>query len=147
MSMSYVNAESALVDDWLEETLKASDALTSQLGDGVDGVAGYRAPRTAHWPFVIYQFQSGVDVGGAGPGHWMVDTVYVVKAIASTHTFTTLVPVAAAITSVLEGAVATFSGGHVTGVRRLSPFQLVEDDQGQEFRHLGGTFRIMAQGD
>jgi Protein of unknown function (DUF3168) len=140
--VSFVGTEQNLIDIWLQATLDADVTLTGLLNGGVHD---HLAPPTAEYPFIVYQNQTTVDVGGTGAGVWMVDTLYLVKSIARVDDFEALRPLNARIHALLEGVTTAVSGGFITGCRRVSQFRMVESIEGKQVRHLGGLYRVFAQ--
>lgn len=143
---SGIGAESVLTDTWIEATLLANVTVTGHVGTRVRLDQGNDDDL---YPFIVYQLQSGLDLRVVGPDRVWVDTLYVVKAVAQCDDFGTLAPVAAALddalTSTTGGTVADPSGQVFCCVRE-EPFRLTEVSNGQQFRHLGGIYRLYAQG-
>jgi hypothetical protein len=106
------------------------------------------APEGTAYPFIIFQCQSPPrDVRGVGVTRVFVDTLYVVKAVAQTDSYAELAPVANVIDQAMTSQVgAPVGDGAVFSSIREEGFNLIEVDQGTQFRHLGGSYRIQAQG-
>lgn len=145
--MTYVGAETLVIDDWMRLAIGTSSTPVLALSSvGVTGVYDRLAPANAIYPFVVWQSQSIRDVGGVGPGRWMLEAIYIIKAIAEVNSFEPLKPIVQAIDTIVEGVTEfPFAGGYVNGTQRIEPFQLVEFDDGHEVRHFGGQYRIYAQ--
>lgn len=105
------------------------------------------APPGANYPFIVYQCQSPPrDVRGVGTFRVMVDTLYVVKAIAQVASYEPLVPVAKAIDTIMTAPVGgSVADGNVWVSIRENQFSMTEDTAGSTYRHLGGVYRIQAQ--
>lgn len=145
----YEGAEQALVDKWVEAQLAAEAvALNFIATDLSNKVFLEFAPEGTAYPFIIYQCQSPPrDVRGVGVTRVFVDTLYVVKAVAQTNSYDTLAPIARVIDRAMTSQVgAPVSDGAVFSSIREEGFNLIEVDQGTQFRHLGGTYKIQAQG-
>lgn len=147
--MSYKGAEEALNDLWVEEKL-TQHAPFDTISAGLTGRVFNRvAPATAEFPYIVYQSQTPPNVvRGVGDAEVMVDTIYIVKAIAQGSDYSALVPVANAIRTALvsaNGEVITGAVGTVFTCQYERGFSLVENEQTKQFRHLGGEFRIQAQ--
>lgn len=145
--MTLVGAEQDLVDRWVDARLTAHapfDAISVGL---TSRIYSEFAPRTAKYPFIIYQAQSPArDIRGVGTARVMIETSYIIKAIAQTEWYTDLSPIVAEIDALmtLEQGVITSDGAIFTSVRQ-NQFRLVEIDTGVQFRHFGGEYLIQAQ--
>ena len=115
----------------------------------ISGAAVYlSAPDDARLPYIVWQCQSPPrDVRGVGTFRVMVDTLYVVKAVSQGTSYAPLAPVAAAIDRALTNPVGdSVEDGLVLTSVRNDQFSMREVAEGTEFRHLGGEYRIQAQG-
>lgn len=137
--------ETTRVDQWLRTTLAADATLTSLVSTRI---YSERAPQSATFPFVLFQFQGGSDVMGAGATRIMLDGVWVVRGVVKGNSFNqdSLKSIADRIDILLHRS----SGGVADGTTvftstREAPFRLAEDRDGVSYRHLGGRFRILAQ--
>lgn len=140
-----VGNEVTRVDRWLQATLTGSTAVTGPLGDGVNGVHADVAPPGAKHPLVIHQFQGGADVRGAGPFRIMLNGLWVVKVIGETRDILELEPIDDAIDALLQGASGAAADGLIFSSVREYPLTLAERDNGHDYRHLGGAYRVLAQ--
>lgn len=142
----YVGAETCLIDDWLVSVLGTPGAPVAALaGVGVTGVYDHFAKPGTPYPYVIFQRMSDLDVGGVGPNRWMINAVYIVKAVAEVDSFDPLKPVAHEIDLLVQAKTVPFGGGFITGVNREGSHRLVEYEGGSQARQLGGEYRIYAQ--
>jgi hypothetical protein len=146
---TYVGAEQVMCDIWVRERIQTVAADLNAVAEGLSGrVYQDFAPKSAQWPVIIYQCQDPPrDVRGVGVSSVMVDTLYLVKAVAQGENYDDLAPIAKA----LHGAMTTSTGsavgdGSVLTSVREDQFSMVEIDEGEQFRHLGGVYRIQAQG-
>lgn len=136
----------------MNEITDISRWLYTTLGDleGPQGVYNATLPPDATDPAILFQYQGGADAPAFGPGPRLAETTWVVRATGATTDATALESLATAIDDALEKAVAaatwTDLGVNIVGVVRESPFVLVEVVDGVEYRHLGGTYAIKAQG-
>jgi hypothetical protein len=149
--VSYVGAESAMIDIWVENQLKVVHAA---LFEAIDVGLSQRvypdmAPQGIEYPFIVFQQQVTPEVvRGVGSAEVMVDTIYIVKAIAQGTTDGPLAPVASAIHDALvsNNGEAIIGGiGTIFTCHYKSQFKLTTAEQGSQFRHLGGAYRIQAQ--
>lgn len=135
--------EIGVIDLWVDSQLRGNADLVAHVGSRI---YNSYAPAEAPSPVVVFQHQSMRDVRGVGSARIMVDTLYVVKAIAQGADYEALRPLArgidVALTKPNGGAV---SGGLVITAVREEPFALIDIDDGRQFRHLGGIFRVYAQ--
>lgn len=151
-AQSYVGAESLIIEAWLRSVLGApdepdgTDSTPSMVlsGHGITGIYDSYAPTTAQYPFVVWHQQSAINVR-SGMDRWMVNTLYVVRAVSMVDSYEPLREVAAAIDHELNGKTVAFQGGYIDGVSQEEPFKLTELHDGQQIRHLGGLYRIFAQ--
>jgi hypothetical protein len=146
----YAGAEQALVTAWVQERVQSVADDLELISPGLsDRVFEDFAPQGfAVYPFIIVQCQSPPrDVRGVGVSRVMVDTLYIVKAVAQVDSYAPLAPIA----SVIERALTSPTGGPVadgevfTSVRE-EQFAMVEIEAGKQYRHFGGLFKIQAQG-
>jgi hypothetical protein len=135
--------ETARVDRWLYELLSGDQELQSLVGDRV---YGYLAPPGAQFPFVVFTHQGGHDVLGVGPARVMAHLLYQVKAVGKGNSFAPLQPIADRVDALLQGASGSVVDGYVLICVREHPFAFVEVDNGVEYRHIGGLWRILISG-
>jgi hypothetical protein len=145
--MSAIGAEQDVIDRWVEARLEGQAAAFNALYAGLGTRIFDRfAPRGTTYPFIVYQSQSPArDVIGVGTARVLVESLYIVKAIAQTSTFTPLRSVAHQIDLCMteeEGDLVA-DGAILVSVRQES-FDLVEVENTNQFRHLGGMYRIQA---
>jgi hypothetical protein len=132
-------AETLIIDEWLTESLAG---IT-----GVTGVYEGLAPVDAPYPFIVFQYQSSYDATGMGPSaRIMIDADYIVRVITESASFADMETIAEAIDTAIEGQSGSVTGGVVLGVARKEQYRDVEQYQNQTIRHLGGRYRIVAQG-
>ncbi len=131
--------ETTVIDEWLIDTL---DGLA-----GITGVYEGLAPNEAVYPFIVFQYMSGSDVFGIGPdARIMVDTEYLVRVVSEADSFADLVSIVDAMDDALDGATGSTTEGVVLSVARREQYREVEQYENQRIRHLGGRYRIIAQG-
>ena len=148
MANTYLGSEQQLVNLWLEARFAANAAALNAINAGLSSrIFPDFAPFNAAYPFIVYQAQSPPrDVRGVGAIRLLVDTLYVVKAVAQVDTYAPLAPVATLIDSIMiMAAPQAVSDGTVLCSTREDQFSLVEVNEGKQFRHLGGSYRILAQ--
>lgn len=153
--MSYVGNETGMLAIWIEQRLQDAAASLNALGWTIDGVLLSQrvyqdvAPATAAYPFIVYQPQVLPEViRGVGSEEVMVDTIYVVKAIAQGSDDTVVGPVSAVIHNALvanNGDAIDGGIGDVFMSRRVQVVRYTETAQGSQFRHLGGAYQIQSR--
>ncbi len=132
-------AETTIIDAWLLDVLDG-------IGD-TTGVYADLAPDDAVYPFIVFQHQASSDVIGVGPAaRIMIDADYVVRVVSEATSFAGLADDAAALDEALDGQSGAATGGVVLGVARREQYRDVEQYENQQIRHLGGRYRIVAQG-
>lgn len=149
MPSSYVGAEQAMVDVWIDAVLKAHAAFDTISTGLSQRVYPQVAPDGVKYPFIVYQAQTPPhDVRGVGPNRVMVDTLYVVKAVAQVASYDALAATAHEIDAVMtQGEPQTVPGnlGTILCSMREDGFSLTESESGTLYRHLGGVYRVLAQ--
>lgn len=148
---SYQGAEQVITDLYVQARLATVDTIVDL--EAIDIGLSTRvyedvAPNDARLPYIVWQCQSPPrDVRGVGTFRVMVDTLYIVKGVSQGTSYAPLAPVAAAIDRAMTNSTgsAVEDGMVLTSVRN-DQFSLREVAEGTEFRHLGGEYRIQAQG-
>lgn len=135
--------ETLICERWLFDTLSADPTLVSQVNGRM---YGHLAPPEADTPFVVWTAQGPRDIRGVGTVRIMTMALYVVKAVGTGRSFLDLEGIAWRIDAVLHGATGQNPDGLVLGCVREEPVSYVEVDGGTEYRHLGGLYRLWAQG-
>jgi hypothetical protein len=139
--MTFVGAETLVTDQWIEDQL-----APLVVGDVITGIYQENGPVDAAYPFAVYTSMSIRDVRVVGGIRVMVDTLYVVKAVAQTSMFVELRPQAAAIDAALNTLdTAPVLNGFVVTSFREEPYRQATFERGEDFRSLGGLYRIHAQ--
>jgi hypothetical protein len=146
---SYLGAEQAMVDAWVDGVLKGNTAFNAISPNLATRVFPQVAPDGTGYPFIVYQAQTPPhDVRGVGPNRVMVDTLYIVKAVAQVASYDALADVAHQIDVVMTAAepqAITGGLGTILCSVREDGFSLTESASGTLYRHLGGQYRILAQ--
>lgn len=142
-------AEILLVEQWLQSVLVGDAVLVAMLGKHPSThqcVYAYVAPDKAAFPFVVYSYQSGSDVYGSGKARIMSQLTYQVKAVGQGAGYTPLAPIADRIDALLHGAAGAIPGLAVLSCIREAPVAYPElDDNGIQYRHLGGLYRLQVR--
>lgn len=142
-------AEQAVVEKWIKERLATKSADFEALSFGLSQrVFDSLADDDAEYPYIIYQCQVPPrDILGVGTFRVMVDTMYIVKAVAQVSSYDPLAPIASVIDSALTSAEGSgVSGGVVFTSVRDKAHSVIEMIEGKQVRNLGGEYAIKAQG-
>jgi hypothetical protein len=137
-----------LAEQWLHGMLAGDAQLVALLPKypgASPAIYGYVAPENVPYPVVIYSYQSGDDVYGSGKMRIMSQLVYQVKAVGAGATFSVLAPVADRIDELLHGAFGSVAGLSVLSCMRRAPVAYAEIDNGIQYRHLGGLYRLQVR--
>jgi hypothetical protein len=142
-----VGDELTRTEQWLYATLSGDATLAGLCTDGDDGVHADVVKPGAAYPAVVFQYQGGADVRGAGPLRIMVNAVWVVKFGVEGRDMLAAQPGADRIDELLQAASGTVDGADIVSCVRDAPFRMAEDDADSKrhFRWLGGIYRIFAQ--
>lgn len=135
--------ESVRVEQWLYTTLTGDATLAAAVSTRC---YGYIAPQNAIYPLLLFSMQAGTDVMGVGTARVMLTCLYQVKVIGATNSFAALKPLADRIDAVLQGATGSVVDGAILACTREEPLSYVDVSGETQYRHLGGLYRIIAQG-
>lgn len=128
------------VDEWLYSILHGDPALANL------PVASYVAKAGMTLPRIQFNFQGGSDVGAVGAIRIMLTGLWQIKAIVQADSFAPAKPIADRIDTLLHGAAGAVADGVILGCVREQPIAYVEVDNGLQYRHLGGLYRVYVQG-
>lgn len=133
-----------IVEPWLWATL-TEDAVLSDLAAEISGTL---SPTQLATPYVTFLMQSTRDVQGVAGVRISTDNLYVVKAVDRSSSWDLAEQVASRIDYLIHrpNAVMESGSGSLTCVREQI-VQYPEADGGQQYRHLGGIYRIRASAD
>lgn len=143
-----VGAEQAMIDGWIASKLIGASVLDDIFTGLSQRVYNMFAPAFTGFPFIIFQAQSPpAVVRGVGSAEVMVDTIYVVKAIAQGTSYAALAPIASAIRFMLvtNNGETTSNGDEIISCSYERQFALTEVSEAKQFRHLGCELRIQAR--
>ena len=133
--------ESYVADTWLYSTLSGDAALAA----AVTGFYSDVAPQEATFPYVIYSFQGGHDVGTVNATRIWSSLLYQVKVVSNASSFGAIAAIVRQIDSLLHRTSGTPSGGVVVSCDRQDPLRYVEFTAGKQYLHLGGLYRLQVQ--
>lgn len=130
-------------DAWLYELLSADPELAGMVENRI---FAYVAPALAVYPLVIFAFQGGSDVYASGKARVMSHLEYQVKAVCEGATYTGIVAIADRLDALLHGASGATATVRVMSCIRQAPLAYPEiTDDGMQYRHLGGIYRLQVQ--
>jgi hypothetical protein len=135
-----------LIEPWIYGRLLADDALLALIG-GIDHVSGTLSSTELVPPYVTFLMNSTADViAGAGGDRISTENLYVIKSVVASGSWDDVTPIAKRIDALfhLPYATVTYEAlGVVTSIReRVISYPEVDD--GVQYRHLGGIYRIRA---
>jgi hypothetical protein len=134
-----------IIDPWLYATL-SGDATLLGLINGANQLVSTLGSGNVATPYVQWFQSSTRDVLAVGGIRVQVDTLYTVKAVATGASWSVVRPIARRVDFLLNGKDVTVSSpipGQIS-CRRESIVQYPEVEQAEQFRHLGGVYRIRA---
>jgi len=138
--------ETTRVDAWLHATLTGDATLVALLATGagyLDGVYKDEAPAGAGYPFVRFGYLGGVDVEGQKAHRILHSGLWLVAGVAQAREYDSAI--ADRLDVLLHRASGTADDGIIFSSTRDAPFRLSENDEGTDYRHLGGQYRILCQ--
>lgn len=130
---------------WLYQTLSGDTELSSM----VDGsISGTLSTVPLSLPYVSFLLQSSRDISAVGGIRITTDNLYLVKGVARTGSWDDVAAIASRIDYLIHRPTSVMSegGGSLTCVRE-SIFEMAEVEEGLQYRHLGGIYRIRASAD
>lgn len=143
--------EAFTVQEWIVATLTNDTTLATLAGspeileDRVwDGE--YRgAEDLAPW-WISFTVQDPIDVKTVGMIQVMSTVRFTAKVVARGRSYAPALPVYQRVHELLEARLnVPTSDGYLLTSSRVSGFQFPEEDQGMQYRHLGGTFEALSQ--
>jgi hypothetical protein len=135
-----------LVDPWLFGVLSGDATVSGLVGGRIENTIGTLESDLV-LPKVNFQCASSRDIPDNRGITIDTSNLYDVTAVGLYDSWTPLVPIAARIHELIQGAVYTFpGGGSLTCVRDMI-IQRPEVVEGVTYRHLGGVYRIRCSKD
>lgn len=140
-----MTTEAQVAETWLYATLTAGTALTALLADGTAGIHSEIIPQGAALPALVFFSNFATDVNAVGPVRIQTQLEYVVKAVDKAEGYGTVNAIDAQADALLQAAIGAPAGGFVWGCMRVQPLRFMELDNGAQYRHAGGIYRLYAQ--
>jgi hypothetical protein len=136
--------EITTVNAWLYSVLSGDPALQGLIGNRI---YEQPAPEEAEYPMIVFQAQAPADVNSLQGYRVMSGGVWLVRAVGECTSYEPLREIADRIDALLHKASGEAPGmGTVLSCVREAPFAMVETDNERQYRHLGGLYRVLAQG-
>lgn len=137
-------AESAAIDRWLNTVLAGDTQLAALVGTRIYADL---APGGAALPMVVYQMQAANDLMVLGSARVWANAVYIVRGVARSLAYGgNLLTIADRIDTVLHAASGSNVEGTIFECVREREFRMTEVGQdGEQYRHMGGMYRILAK--
>lgn len=134
--------ETTRADQWIWETIQGSVGLLDVVDDRVYADV---APGGTVWPAVVYQYQGGGDILTQETSRVLHSGVWLIRIIQPTRSYLEMQPAADLLDTLFHSTAGTAGDGVVYSSVREAPYRLLEVDDGVEFRHLGGLYRLQIQ--
>lgn len=148
--MSRLADPTVAIQEWAVGALRTqqmADALGVPLEDVPGRIWDSTPPSGATEPYVELIVTEARDIGGVGMTEVMAAAELTVKAVGQAEGYDPLLPVASAIHAALHGqtSVTLTGSGVMLSSRRVRSVAYPEQQQGIEYRHLGGTYAVNVQ--
>jgi hypothetical protein len=101
------------------------------------------APEGAALPFLIFGKQSGVPTYTFGDTYFD-SQLWMIKAVGRSETSNDLEAVQLAVDTLLTNQTIAIENGSLLDLRRQSDIDYLEEDDGDQYRHHGGLYRVIA---
>lgn len=127
--------------------LAGDTTLNNLLGSPATGYSKsiyyQEAPAGAHFPFVIFNKQSGVPTEAFGDPDALENDVWLVKGIDKSTSADTAESIQARLKTLLNDASLSISGATLLYLRRQSDVEYPETADGVMYKHAGSLFRLV----
>ncbi len=124
---------------WLYGKLSGDETLAGLVGSRIyEDVA----PPKAAYPLIVYHVQDGHDVNGVAGARILTQEVYVVKAVHRDTSYSSLKAIAKRIDELIHTASGQTTDGDLVACIREQPLKFLAIEDGVEYRHLGGIYRL-----
>lgn len=133
--------EPAAVEEWLAGVLNGDAALLALVPSGAFNT---QPPEDQPYPFILYQFMSGLDYAAVGAERIWTNMLFLVKVIGETASYSALNQAVARIDALLHRASGSATDGTVWSCTREQAIRLPDDVANRQYRQAGGLYRIYA---
>jgi hypothetical protein len=137
-------SETLAAETWIYSVLSADATLASLVSTRI---YSYAAPKESSFPVVVYGVQTpSLDIVTQPLVRIASRLRYQVKAVWQGNDFVSAGAISARIDALLQAASGSNSYGVVAACYRDMPISYLEnDDEGVQYSHAGGLYRIIAQ--
>lgn len=131
--------------EFIDARLRSDSTLMGMVGNDGGRLREGVLPVGATLPGIVFTLDNPTD--NVLPGQIIVWTrvELTVRVIGVEPSYVPLAPIASRLFTLLHGSAGTATDGTVLAVTRLYPLLYSTDENGQDFRHLGGVYEILAQ--
>ncbi len=119
-------------------------SVTSLLGGGSASLVHSVAPPSSTYPICVFQKQAATSVNRFG-GEAFKNQLWVVKGVVRATSSSVAEDIDAAANTRLNFGTLTITGGTLMAMIRQSDVEYVEVDGDQQYRHVGGIYRLHIQ--
>lgn len=133
--------EAKAAEEFLNATLTGDATLMAAVPGGVWNI---QADQPTVYPFVTFQFMSGVPYSAVGAFRIWASMIYLVKVIGESANFDDLDIAAARIDALLHRASGTVTDGVVWSCTQEATIREPDAIAGKQFRVAGGRYRLYA---
>lgn len=134
--------EADAAEEWLRTTLTADATLTTLVPNGV--WPGGTAPQGVAFPWITFQFMSGVPYAAVGAYRIWESLSYLVKVVGETADYQSLRTAFARIDTLLHRGSGSSADGTIWACVQEQIIRLPETVQGKQYRHSGALYRLYA---
>ena len=129
---------------WIYTTLSSDSLLTSYAPGGVHRSL---APPETQAPFIVMNYQSGLDVITMNAFRMMVSALFQVKCVGPASMTEQIANAAARIDALIGSppVSGTVTGGYVAASYRESPLAIDELVVGEVWSNFGGLYRLLIE--
>lgn len=149
--MSRLADISVAIQEWVVSALRGSQELADALGVELEDIGprlwDSTPPPDAQLPYVDIRVAEPRDVNTVPMVEVMAAALTTVKVVGQEESYEPIRDAAVAIHHALQGKVNVplAGGGMMLSSRRLRAISYPEQANGIEYRHLGGTYEVIAQ--
>lgn len=133
-----------IVEPWLYGVLSGDAQLMDMVDHRLINASSDETTEAGWDAYLEFSFVSSRDIRGAGLHRVQVDSIYLVKAVVKGGSYDPATAIMSRATRLLETPeTVSTPGGDITCTRETIT-QYPELQDGTQYRHLGGSFRIRA---
>jgi len=132
-------AQPLAANTWIQQTLANDVTLAGLVGDRIyEDVAD----RDAVYPLVVYHLQDANDTNGVAGARILERELYTVKVVGRDTSYLPLKSIYARVDALLHRQGGKTGDGDQVKCVRESSIKFVSVEDGLEYRHLGGLYRL-----